>query len=482
MGVLVPEDFALGSLVNDSERRVVEALRDGPSDSWLVLPDVAIWSRDRDFQLDVVLIHPTFGIVDLEVKGHRVQVVGGIWRSGDVDLKPQPITQAKDNAYALRNLLRSEVPGLANLHVNYGVAFPYVTELVGHLPTEVDEAQGSPPPTSMTPRHPRTACAASLAGRADAHHRDHRGDRRHPPTRRRVHLGPSRPASILPCPARRALRHADPGARAARRQPAGRGHGPCWHRQDPPRHDLGQPGVRAERAGPPHLLQRAARRPDGRADGGRRGLAHRPVPPAGPHPGGHARARGPARRRPRVVDHHRRRPPPRPLARDRRPVRHDRGGRGPGLQPGVARPAVRPARPRGTPALPDPRRPGPGALRPRVPDPVPDDGWTHCELVSNCRNTRSIGTLLRRLLDGAPAPAAADGCARPLRGHRSRRRGERCRAGRARPARPRRGARSRRPGPPVVLQPPPRPARGRPRPGPLGRAEMPVSSARTSTG
>jgi hypothetical protein len=34
------------------------------------------------------------------------------------------------------------------------------------------------------------------------------------------------------------------------------------------------------------------------------------------------------------------------------------------------------------------------------------DGWTHCELVSNCRNVRSIGLLLRRLLGGAPAPAA----------------------------------------------------------------------------
>jgi len=30
MGVLVPEDFALSSLANDAERRVVEALRDGP--------------------------------------------------------------------------------------------------------------------------------------------------------------------------------------------------------------------------------------------------------------------------------------------------------------------------------------------------------------------------------------------------------------------------------------------------------------------
>jgi hypothetical protein len=39
--------------------------------------------------------------------------------------------------------------------------------------------------------------------------------------------------------------------------------------------------------------------------------------------------------------------------------------------------------------------------------PAVDDGWTRCELVANCRNARSIGSLLRRSLDGAPAPAVA---------------------------------------------------------------------------
>lgn len=36
--------------------------------------------------------------------------------------------------------------------------------------------------------------------------------------------------------------------------------------------------------------------------------------------------------------------------------------------------------------------------------PLPDDGWTVCELISNCRNTYEIASLLRRHLKGAPAP------------------------------------------------------------------------------
>ena len=39
------------------------------------------------------------------------------------------------------------------------------------------------------------------------------------------------------------------------------------------------------------------------------------------------------------------------------------------------------------------------------PPPV-GDGWTHCRLITNCRNAREIATLLRRELGGAAAPGA----------------------------------------------------------------------------
>lgn len=133
MGLIVPEDFALASLANEAERRVVEAFRDGLSDSWLILPDVSIAGTPEMFQLDIVLIHPEFGVVDIEVKGHQATVSGGQWLHRGKPMTPQPPDQAMKSAYALRTLLRSEFPHLQHLHVHYGVALPNTTSISGNF-------------------------------------------------------------------------------------------------------------------------------------------------------------------------------------------------------------------------------------------------------------------------------------------------------------------------------------------------------------
>lgn len=140
MAVLVPADFPMTELANDAERRVVEALRDGLSDSWFVLPDVAFRS-DRDHQLDVVLLHEGFGIIDVEVKGHHMSVRDGLWCDRGGPLHPQPPAQARANAYALRELLRA-IDGVSpHQQVDWAVALPNTTELSGHLPPEVRREQ-----------------------------------------------------------------------------------------------------------------------------------------------------------------------------------------------------------------------------------------------------------------------------------------------------------------------------------------------------
>lgn len=141
MGVLVPEDFALGSLPNDAERRVVEAFRDGLDDRWLILPTVELREPNRDYELDIVLVHQTFGILDIEVKGHHVEVRQGKWLSRGRDIVPPPLAQAKNNAYALRERLRREVPGLENVMVDYGVAVPNTPGTSGDLPPGADWVQ-----------------------------------------------------------------------------------------------------------------------------------------------------------------------------------------------------------------------------------------------------------------------------------------------------------------------------------------------------
>ncbi|MEX0768166.1 MAG: NERD domain-containing protein [Microthrixaceae bacterium] len=142
MGMLIPEEFPLSQLANDAERQVVRVMRDGLRDGWLIIPNVGI-STQTDVQIDIVLIHPQQGIVNLEVKGHRIEVRDGLWCSGRhprQPLKKQPYQQAQSNAFALRDLLRSECH-LPNLHVEYAVAFPNTTAFEGDLPTEVDRTQ-----------------------------------------------------------------------------------------------------------------------------------------------------------------------------------------------------------------------------------------------------------------------------------------------------------------------------------------------------
>ena len=143
MGVLVPEDFVLSSLANEAERAVVDALVTQLSDGWLVLPSVGLRCSERDRELDVVLIHETYGIVDIEVKGHLVRVVEGQWCSGrhGVPLVPSPPKQAMGNAYALRDHLRAVFPALDRLEVSWGLAFPNTDTVSGALPPEMTREQ-----------------------------------------------------------------------------------------------------------------------------------------------------------------------------------------------------------------------------------------------------------------------------------------------------------------------------------------------------
>lgn len=140
MGILVPENFPMSSLKNDEERIVVAAFRDRLTDGWLVIPDVGL-TGDRDRQTDIVLAHERDGVAVIEVKGHRAKVERGMWCCDGRPLSPQPLAQAQGNAYALRDRLRHAHPSLANLKVEYGVAFPNVAEVRGQLPTDVHAAQ-----------------------------------------------------------------------------------------------------------------------------------------------------------------------------------------------------------------------------------------------------------------------------------------------------------------------------------------------------
>lgn len=142
MGLLVPEDFDRSTLVNDAERAVVDAFVSKLSSQWLVLPSVGVRGDKRDHELDVVLIHQHYGIVDIEVKGHRVQVVEGRWTDQrGLALEPAPTRQAIGNSHTLADLLRTALPAFKHLKVAWGIAFPNTSEVRGALPPEVHREQ-----------------------------------------------------------------------------------------------------------------------------------------------------------------------------------------------------------------------------------------------------------------------------------------------------------------------------------------------------
>ena len=141
MGLLVPADFDLRTIENGDEREVVSRLVDGLTDGWLIFPNVTFRTH-RAHEIDVVLVHEEQGVVHLEVKGHRVYVQAGEWFGIQGKMKPQPFSQAKTNAFALRDELKDRWPGVFDhFPVRYAVAFPNTTEVRGDLPPDIKRSQ-----------------------------------------------------------------------------------------------------------------------------------------------------------------------------------------------------------------------------------------------------------------------------------------------------------------------------------------------------
>ena len=139
MGLLIPEGFRMEQLKNDAEREVVGALVDRLYDSWLVIPDVGMRDDAVDRQSDIVLVHPDWGVLLIEVKGHRLQIRDGLWCGQEgTPLQPQPIDQARDNSHSLARRIRRHVEGLEHLNVHFGLAFPNTTEIAGTIPMDLE--------------------------------------------------------------------------------------------------------------------------------------------------------------------------------------------------------------------------------------------------------------------------------------------------------------------------------------------------------
>jgi hypothetical protein len=119
-----------------AEQRVFDRLRTALPAEYRLYPNVRwISKRDtnspaRDGETDLLIVHPSNGLLIVETKGGRIRRDGlGRWFSGEHELKPPPFEQAENSKHALTAKLTS-LPGWpgrpTDLRAGHAVAFPDV--------------------------------------------------------------------------------------------------------------------------------------------------------------------------------------------------------------------------------------------------------------------------------------------------------------------------------------------------------------------
>lgn len=127
MARLFPPDFDF-TTVEHSERRVAEFFVKGLDDSWYVIPQIPILSKGKDFEIDLILLSHDHGMFIVEVKGGRITVENGKWKTWDHILKKSPTEQAVKAKHALLGELQKMKLQLDGVFVQHIVAFPDIID------------------------------------------------------------------------------------------------------------------------------------------------------------------------------------------------------------------------------------------------------------------------------------------------------------------------------------------------------------------
>ena len=73
MGNLHPDRSIIDSLVG-AEKSIVRVLADGLSDSWFIYTRLDLWTPQRPYEIDVLVMHEKYGFLAMEVKGGPVRI------------------------------------------------------------------------------------------------------------------------------------------------------------------------------------------------------------------------------------------------------------------------------------------------------------------------------------------------------------------------------------------------------------------------
>ena len=138
MGIVHPDRSIINSL-KGAEKSFVQVLADGLSDSWFIFTRQDIWTPQRPYEIDVLVMHEKYGFLAMEVKGGPVRIVEGEWYRGDYHFDPSPVRQAQNVAYRLRGHLQENSENLKRIQIPHAVVLPDVLKLEGELPPSCTE-------------------------------------------------------------------------------------------------------------------------------------------------------------------------------------------------------------------------------------------------------------------------------------------------------------------------------------------------------
>ena len=140
MGVLVPNTTDIRLIDNKDEREVVRKLIAQLSDKWLILPTVRFRSDNVDREIDILLINPEIGMLDLEVKGHEFTIKEGLWHANGGPVSPQPQEQAIRNSHELLKNLKSNLR-LPHISLPWAIIAPRSVKQTSQLPSSMSPWQ-----------------------------------------------------------------------------------------------------------------------------------------------------------------------------------------------------------------------------------------------------------------------------------------------------------------------------------------------------
>lgn len=108
----------VGEPVNDCERQVIAHLRDNGPDSWTVLHNVELPSRQQQFEIDLIVLTPhTVHVIDVKGTRGRIAVAGIRWYPKRRAPFRSPLPKLRNHAKTLKTLLTSGTPRLGRLYV-----------------------------------------------------------------------------------------------------------------------------------------------------------------------------------------------------------------------------------------------------------------------------------------------------------------------------------------------------------------------------